>query len=162
MENAEYGCPLTTTHSLLMHLGAATSTTWRHPPDVWSQGSLQIYFVSTDKGNVHALSLFHIYSRQWRSTLYLALAVCATCFNSKTYCMFPTDVTSKDYYIQHLVFTHRSFGHCLLYGRNSLVNLMSCWPCIIVYRYSETNIMHFSFSLLRINPYRTVLNPICN
>jgi hypothetical protein len=27
--------------------------------------------------------------------------------------------------------------------------LMLCWPCIIVYQYSETNVMHFLFSLLR-------------
>jgi hypothetical protein len=27
---------------------------------------------------------------------------------------------------------------------------MFCWPCIIVYQYSETNVMHFLFSLLRI------------
>jgi hypothetical protein len=27
---------------------------------------------------------------------------------------------------------------------------MFCWPCITVYRYSETNVMHFLFSLLRI------------
>jgi hypothetical protein len=26
---------------------------------------------------------------------------------------------------------------------------MFCWPCIIVYQYSETNVMHFLFSLLR-------------
>jgi hypothetical protein len=25
-----------------------------------------------------------------------------------------------------------------------------CWPCIIVYQYNETNVMHFSFNLLRI------------
>jgi hypothetical protein len=31
------------------------------------------------------------------------------------------------------------------------INLMFCWPCIIVYQYSETNVMHFLFSLLRIN-----------
>jgi hypothetical protein len=24
-----------------------------------------------------------------------------------------------------------------------LVNLMFSWPCIIVYQYSETNVMHF-------------------
>jgi hypothetical protein len=29
-------------------------------------------------------------------------------------------------------------------------NLMFCWPCIIEYQYNETNVMHFSFSLLRI------------
>jgi hypothetical protein len=29
-------------------------------------------------------------------------------------------------------------------------NLMFCWPCITVYQYSETNVMHFLFSLLRI------------
>jgi hypothetical protein len=28
---------------------------------------------------------------------------------------------------------------------------MFCWPCIIVHQYSETNVMHFLFSLLRIN-----------
>jgi hypothetical protein len=27
---------------------------------------------------------------------------------------------------------------------------MFCWPCITVYQYSETNVMHFLFSLLRI------------
>jgi hypothetical protein len=30
------------------------------------------------------------------------------------------------------------------------VNLMFCWPCIIVYQYNETNVMHFSLNLLRI------------
>jgi hypothetical protein len=29
-------------------------------------------------------------------------------------------------------------------------NLIHCWPCIIVYQYSETNVMHFLFSLLSI------------
>jgi hypothetical protein len=28
---------------------------------------------------------------------------------------------------------------------------MFCWPCIIVHQYSETNVMHFLFNLLRIN-----------
>jgi hypothetical protein len=28
--------------------------------------------------------------------------------------------------------------------------LMFCWPCLIIYQYSETNVMHFLFSLLRI------------
>jgi hypothetical protein len=28
--------------------------------------------------------------------------------------------------------------------------IMFCWPCIIVYQYNETNVMHFSFSLLKI------------
>jgi hypothetical protein len=27
---------------------------------------------------------------------------------------------------------------------------MFCWPCIIVYQYDETSLMHFSFNLLRI------------
>jgi hypothetical protein len=27
---------------------------------------------------------------------------------------------------------------------------MFCWPCITVYQYNETNVMHFSFGLLRI------------
>jgi hypothetical protein len=30
------------------------------------------------------------------------------------------------------------------------INLMFCWPCIIVYQYSETNVMYFLFILLRI------------
>jgi hypothetical protein len=37
---------------------------------------------------------------------------------------------------------------------------MFCWPCIIVYQYNETNVMHFSFSLLRIKDlymFRTLL-----
>jgi hypothetical protein len=25
-----------------------------------------------------------------------------------------------------------------------------CWPCIIVHQYNKTNVMHFSFNLLRI------------
>jgi hypothetical protein len=29
-------------------------------------------------------------------------------------------------------------------------NLLLCWSCITVYQYSETNVMHFLFSLLRI------------
>jgi hypothetical protein len=39
----------------------------------------------------------------------------------------------------------RSFGWTML-----SLGLMICWPCIIVYQYSETNVMHFLFSLLRI------------
>jgi hypothetical protein len=31
-----------------------------------------------------------------------------------------------------------------------LLFLMFFWPCIIVYQYTETNVMHFLFSLLRI------------
>jgi hypothetical protein len=31
-------------------------------------------------------------------------------------------------------------------------NLLFCWPCVTVYQYSETNVMQFLFSLLRINP----------
>jgi hypothetical protein len=30
------------------------------------------------------------------------------------------------------------------------------------YQYSETNVMHFLFSLLRINPLNAELNPICH
>jgi hypothetical protein len=29
-------------------------------------------------------------------------------------------------------------------------HLMFCWPCIIVYQYSETKVMHFLFNLLRV------------
>jgi hypothetical protein len=28
--------------------------------------------------------------------------------------------------------------------------LMFCWPCIVVYQYSKTNVMHFLFNSLRI------------
>jgi hypothetical protein len=35
-------------------------------------------------------------------------------------------------------------------GRTPQTNFMFSWPCIIVYQYSETNVMHFLFSLLRI------------
>jgi hypothetical protein len=31
-----------------------------------------------------------------------------------------------------------------------LRNLMFYWPCIVVYQYSKTNVMHFLFNLLRI------------
>jgi hypothetical protein len=34
---------------------------------------------------------------------------------------------------------------------NIEVAFMFCWPCIIIYQYSETNVMHFLFTLLRIN-----------
>jgi hypothetical protein len=34
--------------------------------------------------------------------------------------------------------------------QNVIWYLMFCWPCIIVYQYNETKVMHFSFSLLRI------------
>jgi hypothetical protein len=34
---------------------------------------------------------------------------------------------------------------------NNICVLMFCWPCSIVNQYSETNVMHFLFSLLRIN-----------
>jgi hypothetical protein len=36
------------------------------------------------------------------------------------------------------------------YMENVYTNLMFCWPCIIVHQYSETNVMHFLFNLLRI------------
>jgi hypothetical protein len=34
--------------------------------------------------------------------------------------------------------------------KQTLRCLMFCWPCIIVYQYNETNVMNFSFNLLRI------------
>jgi hypothetical protein len=40
--------------------------------------------------------------------------------------------------------------------------LMYCWTCIVVYQYSEPNVMHFLFSLLRINGlymFRALLAP---
>jgi hypothetical protein len=36
------------------------------------------------------------------------------------------------------------------YGWTCVINLMFCWPCITVYQYSENNVMHFLFNLLRI------------
>jgi hypothetical protein len=37
-----------------------------------------------------------------------------------------------------------------LLGEPVQMNLMFYWPCIIVYQYNETNVMHFLFNLLRI------------
>jgi hypothetical protein len=39
-------------------------------------------------------------------------------------------------------------GHPMF--RHYYTNLMFCWPCTTVYQHTETNVMHFSFSLLRI------------
>jgi hypothetical protein len=33
------------------------------------------------------------------------------------------------------------------------IYVMFCWPCIILYQYSETNMMHFLFNLLRIKGF---------
>jgi hypothetical protein len=33
------------------------------------------------------------------------------------------------------------------------VNLMLCWPCIIVNQYNQTDVMHISFNLLRIKGF---------
>jgi hypothetical protein len=35
-------------------------------------------------------------------------------------------------------------------------NLTFCWPCIIVYQYNATNVMHFSFNLLRIRVFKII------
>jgi hypothetical protein len=37
-----------------------------------------------------------------------------------------------------------------LHVKCPIILLMFCWPCIIVYQYSETNVMHCLFNLLRI------------
>jgi hypothetical protein len=37
----------------------------------------------------------------------------------------------------------------LYHLQRSYIYLMFCWPCIIVYQYSKTNMMHFLFNLLR-------------
>jgi hypothetical protein len=42
-----------------------------------------------------------------------------------------------------------NFWTCGLGGKH-FTDLMFCWPCIIVYQCSETNVMQFLFSLLRI------------
>jgi hypothetical protein len=39
---------------------------------------------------------------------------------------------------------------------------MFCWPCIIVYQYNETNVMHFSFNLLRIRGHLHVSSTTCS
>jgi hypothetical protein len=44
---------------------------------------------------------------------------------------------------------HIAFPHNFDITRN--FNLMSCSPYITVYQYSETNVNHFLFNLLRIN-----------
>jgi hypothetical protein len=49
---------------------------------------------------------------------------------------------------------------CPIYTK-ILNSLMFCWPCITVYQYSETNVMHFLFSLLRIKD-RYVLSITCS
>jgi hypothetical protein len=36
---------------------------------------------------------------------------------------------------------HGRHSSCLVYGKIATINLMFCWPCIIVYQYSETNVM---------------------
>jgi hypothetical protein len=50
--------------------------------------------------------------------------------------------TLKDYYVP--------LGTCLIFTINTTVTYMFCWPCIIVYQYIETKVMHFLFNLLRI------------
>jgi hypothetical protein len=64
--------------------------------------------------------------------------------NETFLCIFPSFLT-----ICHLFFPlhsqHDNFSFYKL-----LSYLMFCWQCIIVYQYNETNIMHFSFILLRI------------
>jgi hypothetical protein len=42
-------------------------------------------------------------------------------------------------------------GGIYIYIQYIYTFLMFCWPCIIVHQYSETNVMHFLFNLLRIN-----------
>jgi hypothetical protein len=37
---------------------------------------------------------------------------------------------------------------------------MFCWPCIIVYQFSETNVMHFLLNLLRVKEQRNILHEI--
>jgi hypothetical protein len=43
-----------------------------------------------------------------------------------------------------------TFMCSLTHSEEGSTYLMFCWPCIIVYQYSETNVMNFLFSLLRI------------
>jgi hypothetical protein len=64
---------------------------------------------------------------------------------------------SNTFFFKYLVYS----AHCrnqhikptvnaLDYTQHTCTNLKFCWPCIIVYQYSETNVMQFLFSLLRI------------
>jgi hypothetical protein len=47
--------------------------------------------------------------------------------------------------VKNKVYRHVIFSVLLL-----LPPLMFCWPYFIVYQYTRTNVMHFSFDLLRI------------
>jgi hypothetical protein len=49
----------------------------------------------------------------------------------------------------HCIQTTLLKGYCYNAGNHILTYWMFCWPCIIVYQYSATNVMHFLFSLLR-------------
>jgi hypothetical protein len=59
-------------------------------------------------------------------------------------CLEPRSEVQIQYTIWRCNFVNNSLS-CL-----KVHNFMFCWPCIIVYQYSETDGMHFLFSLLRI------------
>jgi hypothetical protein len=64
--------------------------------------------------------------------------------------MFQTAVMEKvkdTLCVQQIVSENPAF-HEIMW--TNTVNLVFCWPCIIVFQYNATNVMHFSFSLLRI------------
>jgi hypothetical protein len=50
----------------------------------------------------------------------------------------------------------------LYFYKNFNIYLMFCWPCIIVYQYSETNVMHFLFDLVRIKDLLHVSSINCS
>jgi hypothetical protein len=53
---------------------------------------------------------------------------------------------------RHTTYSNSLYKTCKFTIRNKnnvLINLMFWWPCIIVYQYNETNVMRFSFNLLR-------------
>jgi hypothetical protein len=62
-----------------------------------------------------------------------------------------THIYRKGFQAKHSPYQCALLGVRLTYKSKIL---MFCWPCIIVYQYNETNVMYFSFSLLRIKgPY---------
>jgi hypothetical protein len=55
--------------------------------------------------------------------------------------------TNTKYAVKERMF----FGDtCMYVKENDKISLIFCWPCIIVYQYSETNVMQFLFNLLSI------------
>jgi hypothetical protein len=79
------------------------------------------------------------------------LAVCwSCCLQTRSYSSFSLMAISFYYVVNSMfiIFYPAKKFQILL-----LENFMFCWPCVIVYQYSDTNVMHFLFNLLRINSF---------